>query len=84
MTKRFLFFEFNQFGFFLLLDIRVRELNPNDSYWRTAVLLFNPIAEWTRGGVYTFLLGINLKVNVMARLEYELAYLEAAVQYFSH
>ena len=32
----------------------------------------------------TFPIGINLKVNVIAWLEFELAYFETAVQHFSH
>ena len=35
-------------------------------------------------GVYGFLKGISQKVKVMARLEFELAYFEVAVQHFSH
>ena len=35
-------------------------------------------------GIYIFPKGINLKVNVTDRIEFELTYFKAAVQHFSH
>ena len=35
-------------------------------------------------GVHAFPKGINPKVNVIAQLEFELAYYDVAVQYVSH
>ena len=44
-----------------------------------------PAHNW-RGGnwIHTFPKSISPKTNVMARLEFELAYFEATVQHFSH
>ena len=42
-----------------------------------------PLAEKMRG-IHTFPKSICPKVNVRAQLEFELAYFEAAIQYFSH
>ena len=43
------------------------------------------IYSWREGkGVYTFLLDIGPKVNVIARLEFELASNDIAVQHISH
>ena len=47
---------------------------------KTVVVLFNPYF----GGVHTFTKGICMKVKVIARLEYELAYDDSAVQHFNH
>ena len=44
---------------------------------------FSPIVGGNKG-VHAFPKGISLKVNLIARLEFELAYFEAAVQLFSH
>ena len=52
-------------------------------YRKTEMILFNPIAGGDKGE-RTFPKGISPKVNVIARLEFELAYFEAAVQRFSH
>ena len=40
--------------------------------------------SWEHNGVYTFRKGICPKVNVIARLEYELAYYNSAVHRFNH
>ena len=40
--------------------------------------------SWEDKGVHTFPKGICLKVNVIARLEYELAYYDSAVHRFNH
>ena len=40
--------------------------------------------SWKDKGVHTFPKGICPKVNVIARLEYELAYYDSAVHYFNH
>ena len=40
--------------------------------------------SWEVKGVHTFPKGICPKVNVIARLEYELAYYDSAVQRFNH
>ena len=40
--------------------------------------------SWEDKGVHTFPKGICLKVNVIARLEYELTYYESAVHHFNH
>ena len=47
---------------------------------RIAAVTFNLIAN----EFHAFPKGMNLKVNVIARVEFELAYLETAVQHFSH
>ena len=40
--------------------------------------------SWDDKGVHTFPKGICLKVNIIARLEYELAYYDSAVYRFNH
>ena len=50
--------------------------------WTAMIIFFNPYLRWF--GVYNFLKVICLKVNVIARWKFELAYFEAAVQYLSH
>ena len=40
--------------------------------------------SWEDKGVHTFPKGICPKVNVIARLEYELAYYDSAVHHFNH
>ena len=40
--------------------------------------------SWWDKGVHTFPKGISPNVNVIVRLEFEVAYLEVAVNYFSH
>ena len=40
--------------------------------------------SWEDKGVHTFPKGIRAKVNVIALLEFELAYNDSAVQYFNH
>ena len=40
--------------------------------------------SWEDKGVHTFPMGICPKVNVIARLEYELAYYDSAVHHFIH
>ena len=40
--------------------------------------------RWEDKGVHTFPKGICPKVNVIARLEYELAYYDSAVHRFNH
>ena len=40
--------------------------------------------SWEDKGVHTFLKGICPKVNVIARLEYELTYYDSAVHRFNH
>ena len=40
--------------------------------------------SWEDKGVHTFPKGICLKVNVIARLEFELAYNDSALQCFNH
>ena len=52
------------------------------STWKGAVILFNPYLGVQK--VQIFLKGISPKVNVIARLELELAYFEAAGKHFSH
>ena len=49
---------------------------------RTAVILFNPELDGIKR-FNTFLKAISSKVNVRARLEFELAYFKTAVQHFS-
>ena len=46
------------------------------------MILFNQ--QLRDKGVHTFPNGIILKVNVIARVEFELAYFKAVVQQFSH
>ena len=40
--------------------------------------------SWEDKGVHNFPKGICPKVNVIARLEYELAYYDSAVHHFNH
>ena len=40
--------------------------------------------NWRDQGVHTFLLGISLKVNIIARLQFEVAYFDDAVKHVSH
>ena len=40
--------------------------------------------SWDDEGVYTFPKGICSKVNVIARLEFELAFYDSAIQRFNH
>ena len=47
------------------------------------MILFNPQLEG-QGGGHTFLKSICLKVSVIARLVFELAYYDAAEQLFNH
>ena len=47
------------------------------------MVLFNPVTGRIRG-FYTFPKGIYPKVNVIARLEFELAYYDSAVYRFNH
>ena len=49
---------------------------PNHAYKRTAVVIFK--------GVHTFPKGICPKVNVIARLDFELVHDDSAVQRFNH
>ena len=46
----------------------------------SVVVLFNPQDK----GVHTFPNGICPKMNVIARLEYELAYYDSAIHRFDH
>ena len=57
-------------------------LMPSHSPRRTVVVLFNH--SWEDKGVHTFPKGICPKVNVIARLEYELAYYDSAVHRLNH
>ena len=47
-------------------------------------LWYNLTHSWEDKGVHTFTKGICPKVNVIARLEYELAYNDSAVHRFNH
>ena len=40
--------------------------------------------SWEDKGVHTFPMGICPKVNVIARLEFELAYYDSAIHRFNH
>ena len=55
---------------------------PSHPSTRTVVVLFNHSCE--DKGVHTFPNGICPKVNIIARLEYELAYYDYAVHRFNH
>ena len=46
--------------------------------------LYYLIHSWEDKGVHTFPKGICLIVNVIARLEYELAYYDSAAHRFNH
>ena len=46
---------------------------------RTIVILFNSYQGWGNKGVHAFSKGMSLKVNIIAWLEFELTYFEAAV-----
>ena len=48
--------------------------NSSDTIWTI----------WDNTVVHTFPHGISLKVNVIAQLEFEQAYFEAAIHYISH
>ena len=53
--------------------------------WRpTPIVLHYLTHSWEDKGVHTFPKGIYPKVNVIARLEYELAYYDSAVHRFNH
>ena len=58
-------------------------MGKSHSARRTVVVLFKPIAGRIRG-VHTFPNGIFPNVNVIARLEYELAYYDSAVHRFNN
>ena len=51
---------------------------------RTSVLVMTSNFIWKDKVVHIFLKSIRTKVNVIAQLEFELVYFEAAVRYFSH
>ena len=40
--------------------------------------------NWRKKGVHAFLKSVSLKANVISRLDFELAYFEAAVEHFTH
>ena len=46
------------------------------------MILFNPLLGYK--GLHTFPKSIRLKVNIMASLEFELAYYDFAVEHLSH
>ena len=72
------------FGCFLCLTAHKPSwiiLCQSNYFRRTAVMLFNP---WLDKGVHTFPKCICTKVNVITRLEFELAYYESAVQRLNH
>ena len=48
------------------------------------MIYFFLIHNWEDKGVHTFPKGICLKVNIIARLEFELAYYDSAVHRFNH
>ncbi len=52
--------------------------NIEEQYW------YYLTHSWKDKGVHTFPNGICSKVNVIARLEYELAYYDSAVHRFNH
>ena len=56
---------------------------PNPSFSKNSNDTIKPIAGRIRE-VHTFSKCICLKVNIIAWLEFELAYFEAAVQHFNH
>ncbi len=51
---------------------------PEEQFW------YYLTHSWDEKGVHTFPKGICLKVNIIARLEYELAYNDSAVHRFNH
>ena len=74
-------------------------INIASIYWFDMASLFNDIStfvgylmanlfskknSWEDKGVYTFPKSICPKVNVIARLEYKLAYYDSAVHRFNH
>ena len=66
---------FNSISSFLgYFDIKIH------TFKRSVVVLFS----WKDVGVHTFDKGIRAKVNVIARLEFELAYNNVTVQHVSH
>ena len=58
-------------------------LMPKPSLWKTAVILFKSLLEEIRAFI-PFSRGISPKVNVIARLAFELVYFEVAEQQLSH
>ena len=42
------------------------------------------ICNWRNKRIHTFPKGISLKVNVIVRLEFELAYYDIAIQHVNH
>ena len=60
------------------LLFNAKAILPEEQYWCYLT------HSWEDKGVHTFPKGICPKVNVIARLEYELAYDDSAVHRFNH
>ena len=76
-----------RFGFFVKWYIYIRGLFNTETILVEAQQWYYLTHGYSGGGdkeVHTFPKGINSKVNVIARVEFELTYLEAALQPRSH
>ena len=83
--NRFLFTQIKfLFGFFVLWHINLCRLFNAKAVLLVEQLWYYLTYSWDDRGVHTFPKGICLKVNVLARLEYELAYYDSAVHRFNH
>ena len=54
------------------------------SAWQTTYIVLQPNHSWEDKGVHIFLKSINLKVNIIAQLEFELTYYDIVVQHVNH
>ena len=75
---------FNLFGFFFLWQINLRGLVNARAILVEGQWLYHHIYSWWNKGVHAFPWGINLKVNVIPWLEFELAYSNIAFQNVSY
>ena len=62
----------------LFRSFNVKAILLEEQYW------YYLTHSWEDKGVHTFPKGICPKVNVIARLEYKLAYYDSAVRRFNH
>ena len=77
MMVGWLVFSFNGISTFFRL-FNAKAIFLEEQYW------YYLTHNWEDKGVHTFPKGICPKVNIIARLEYELAYYDSAVHRFNH